>query len=440
MGITNRAIRNVFRKKTRTLLVVLALGFSIAAIMSVNMGIEASRGNTQEMIDQTIVSTEAMMEDYEQYLYEMENLTDVQLRQIIVMNFSFGGGGGVPGSGGGRPPMGTISGDIVENISLLDDVEEVLPSITQRYGESMRSPDYIVYGVLLDPELNDKYQILPTNIIEGRQLAEGDLNAVIINTELKDFFGCEVGETIEIENMDFEVVGTYLSGVEQNGIYMGLSNAQEIMDFSWDESTSLNVYAQNASDVDAVIYDIEELYPTFRVTSYETFGSLFADRQRQSQEEQIDQMETDMENQVAQLEEDMSKIESTGSQIILISTITAGLMIMFLMLYAVKERTKEIGVLKALGFSCNNIMGQFVSEGTIIGFMGGLLGIILALTAAPILSDILLPSSEAFATSTPSIELILVAVLLTICLGAFGSLYPAWSASRKDPVEAMRNE
>ena len=115
-------------------------------------------------------------------------------------------------------------------------------------------------------------------------------------------------------------------------------------------------------------------------------------------------------------------------------------MIMFLMLYAVKERIKEIGVLKALGFTGNNVMGQFISEGTIIGFMGGVLGIILALVAAPVLSNLLLPGSEAFATSNPTIDLVLLALVLTVCLGAFGSLYPAWSASRKDPVEAMRNE
>jgi putative ABC transport system permease protein len=212
------------------------------------------------------------------------------------------------------------------------------------------------------------------------------------------------------------------------------------MDYDSDESITLNVYAVNASEVDAAIYDIEELYPSFRITSYEDFGTMFADRQKQSQEEQIAQMETDMESQVAQLESDMDKIETTGSQIIIISSITAGLMIMFLMLYAVKERTKEIGVLKALGFTGNNVMGQFISEGTIIGFMGGVLGIILALVAAPILSDLLLPGSEAFATSSPTIDLVLLALVLTVCLGAFGSLYPAWSASRKDPVEAMRNE
>ena len=85
-------------------------------------------------------------------------------------------------------------------------------------------------------------------------------------------------------------------------------------------------------------------------------------------------------------------------------------------------------------------MSQFIVEGTIIGFIGGLVGIAIALVAAPFLSDILLPSSEAFAYSSLSPMLILSAAGVTALLGALGSLYPAWDAARKSPVEAMRHE
>jgi putative ABC transport system permease protein len=136
----------------------------------------------------------------------------------------------------------------------------------------------------------------------------------------------------------------------------------------------------------------------------------------------------------------MERIETTGNQIIIISVITAGMIVLFMMLYTVKERTKEIGILKALGFTGNSILSQFVIEGTVIGLFGGIFGVTIGWVAAPSLSGLLLPSSEVYATSTPSIVLIALALCLTLVLGAFGSLYPAYQASKKSPMEAMRNE
>ena len=85
-------------------------------------------------------------------------------------------------------------------------------------------------------------------------------------------------------------------------------------------------------------------------------------------------------------------------------------------------------------------MIQFITEGTIIGFLGGILGVCVAWLAAPIFSDLLLPSSKAYAVSDPSILIILLALGLTGILGAVASIYPAWMASRNSPVEAMANE
>ena len=125
---------------------------------------------------------------------------------------------------------------------------------------------------------------------------------------------------------------------------------------------------------------------------------------------------------------------------IIVLIIAVGLIVLFLMMYTVKERTKEIGLMKAIGFKGNSIMSQIILEGTVIGILGGIVGIILGFIAGPAISEALLPDSEIFSTSVPSVTLILLALGLTALLGAAGTIYPAWQASKKSPMEAMRNE
>jgi putative ABC transport system permease protein len=178
-----------------------------------------------------------------------------------------------------------------------------------------------------------------------------------------------------------------------------------------------------------VVFDIEQLYPDIRVTSSADMASRISDR-----------IANEQETQILALEADNEKIENTGNQIIFISLITAVLIVLFLMLYTVKERTKEIGILKALGFPGNSIMSQLILEGTIIGLIGGVIGIIIGVVGGPFISEFLLPDTEVFATSTPNPIIIVTILILTAALGAIGTIYPAWEASQKHPVEAIRHE
>ena len=139
------------------------------------------------------------------------------------------------------------------------------------------------------------------------------------------------------------------------------------------------------------------------------------------------------------------------------------LIVLFTMLYTVRERTQEIGVLKAIGFSNGNIMRQFMLEGVIISAIAGLVGVIIGTIAAPVLSSALLPITgisnnsinntqsvgrqvslpglSLSATAViPGVELLLVVFIGAILLGALGTLYPAWRASRTSPMEALRHE
>jgi putative ABC transport system permease protein len=412
VGIFNRASRNVWRKKGRTLLVVLALGFSIAAIISVYTGIEASNSNTQDLID-----------GYEESLEKMGDITDAQIRQISVW------------------PWVGVSQEAINNLSANETVEDVVPFIIQTFelnetnepeavGLRAKNPLFTIYGISLDPELDEKYHILPGNIVSGKAISQDDHDHKVIINEDEDHFNANVGDIITINEVDLTVAGIYSSSVQDgHGIYMNLSEAKLILGLNDSEANKLDVYAVNESVINALVEDIPLMLQGAKAqSSRDALGG------------KGDYLKNEQEKQIAQLEEDMQKIETQGNQIILISAATAGLIVMFIMIYTVRERTKEIGVLKALGFPGGNIMSQFIIEGTIIGFLGGIFGICIAWFGAPIFSDFLLPTTEAYAVSDPSNLIILLALVLTGILGAVASIYPAWIASRKNPVEAMTSE
>jgi putative ABC transport system permease protein len=153
-----------------------------------------------------------------------------------------------------------------------------------------------------------------------------------------------------------------------------------------------------------------------------------------------------------------SQTYSTAVEEIIVVVAATSLIVLFVMLYTVKERTKEIGTLKAIGFSNSTVMGQFMLEGVLLSMLAGVVGIAIGSIAAPTIASFLLPSvgvgvrstgaavvsgttrfgGLSVATMTP--ELILLGFGLAILLGTLGSLYPAWRAAKIRPAEAMRYE
>ncbi len=117
-----------------------------------------------------------------------------------------------------------------------------------------------------------------------------------------------------------------------------------------------------------------------------------------------------------------------------IALLAAGIGIMNIMLVSVTERTREIGVRKAVGATRRSIVSQFLSEAVVISVLGGLIGIALGLLAGNILAVAL--------EIDPVIEIgWIVGGILTCCfIGVAFGTYPAWKASNLDPIEALRYE
>jgi putative ABC transport system permease protein len=410
MLILRRAFKNMWRRGFRTLLVSLVLALCVAVFISTIAGVDASEAAAADMMEQYSQAAEATIEE-----------TELWMRAMIVT--------------GGTGPFSPepIDEDMVDEVLSMDDVEAVVPMVMVGFGgpggRFGRNFDYIIHGVPLDPELDEKYHALPVNILYGRSLEEGEDDAVLISDELTNHFEAGVGDIIDIEGTPFEVVGVYSSGLWKRDIYMSLSTSQYLLAMG-DNVSMLAVYADSTSAVGDVADEIESEYPGYMVIALSNVQTQFGDVIQQQQGKMLENVGIGLHT-----------IQNLGLRIILVSGIIAILLIFGLMFYTVRERTKEIGTLKALGFSNPDIMKQFMYEGLYIGLIGGAIGLAVASVAASLFSSWLLSPSETLNVSVGiTLGSMLLGLGLAVIAGALGSLYPAWRASRVSPMEALRHE
>jgi putative ABC transport system permease protein len=478
LGIVTRAVRNISRRKIRALLVIIALGFSMAIMISIPAGATSNQaqalslsqnlGNTiaqtESTINQTLTQIDCTLssgfEGFGFQLPDMGNFTPGQSGDRPTPG-QFGGGQDVPGQFGGGAFTG--GGTTAMNETLYDDINSVaniaavVPTLQVSEGESTtvemfgRSftrliTDYVIVGVPLTSSV-DTYPVLPVNITAGRNLQAGETGVVLLSENNTAFFGVGVGDSVSILDQTFTVVGVHgSSGVEdRTTLYMSLSDAQALTN-NTGYVTSITVFAANSADVTSVANTISALHPELSVVT------------SQQRLEQLEAMQTSYETALESAETALAQTQSTAFEEVAVATAATSLIILFLMLYTVRERTKEIGTLKAIGFSNGNVMSQFMLEGVLLSLLAGVVGIVISSFAAPMLSGLLLPAASqagiagtfnrgtmtANSVTTAAValtpEIVLIALGAAVLLGALGSLYPAWRASRTRPAEAMRYE
>lgn len=452
LGTLSRALKNISRRKVRVLLVVVALGFSIAIMVSVPAGIIANQELMQRAVQNFANTITAMQEEINKTSTLIECSTTPNRGTEIFRPGGFFGGFN----------QTYVNETIVDEIYSIDGVKAIIPILETSSNEKIQEnintpfgirtiyrPAYTIIGVYLNASLLAEYSVLPTNIIAGESLSEGDSGCILISSNLTSYFGVGVGGTVEINGEHFIVKGIFESASQARTVYLELSDAQKVTGL-YGKINRLYVYVSDASLSTQVADAIKAMYPELYVTSYQ---DRLANLQRM--QELYTQTLSNAESSIAQA-------QSTATQLIIIAVAATSLIVFFVMLYSVRERTREIGILKALGFSNWDIMSQFMIEGMLIGVIGGAVGVVIGSIAAPFTSSLLLPqlnlfgsqrSIRPFQTRYPSLagtqsysvavlspQLILLTICVAAILGILGSLYPAWKASRISPVEALRYE
>jgi putative ABC transport system permease protein len=300
-----------------------------------------------------------------------------------------------------------------------------------------QTTEYTIEGIPLTSNLVDNYNILPTNITAGRNLQAGESGVVLLSENNSAYFGVGVGDTVNILDHTFTVVGIHGSSSisDRLTLYMNLSDAQTATN-NTGYITSLRVFATSSDAVTQVATSISSLHSELTVTTDQTRLS------------QLQTLQTTYNAQLATAQASNSQTYATAIEEIVVVVVATSLIVLFVMLYTVKERTKEIGTLKAIGFSNSVVMSQFMLEGVLLSMIAGVVGIVIGSIAAPTISSLLLPSTglsgtiriSGLSVATLNPELILALFGAAVLLGTLGSLYPAWRAAKIRPAEAMKYE
>jgi len=143
---------------------------------------------------------------------------------------------------------------------------------------------------------------------------------------------------------------------------------------------------------------------------------------------------TSMEEIASMLSETIGTMTLLLGAIAAISLLVGGIGVMNIMLVSVLERTREIGIRKALGARERDIWGQFLVEAAFLTLAGGIIGVILGWVVSSVVSRM------GTITTVVSADIVLLAVSVSVGIGLFFGFYPAWHASRLNPIEALRSE
>lgn len=247
-------------------------------------------------------------------------------------------------------------------------------------------------------------------------------------TVVEDLFGeasfDAIGQTIRIGSQNFTVIGITSAkggsgmGNQDNQVYVPLNTAQKQL-FGVNHLTSIAVEANSAEIMDEAVNEI---------------GYLLMARHKFTDTTKIDFRIQNQEDILSTITEVSGTMTALLSGIAAISLIVGGIGIMNIMLVTVTERTREIGLRKALGAKKKTIITQFLTESAILTFAGGIIGIIVGISASFAYSQI---NSSIFTISPTSVAL---AFIVSVAIGILFGWYPARRAANLQPIEALRYE
>ncbi len=314
-----------------------------------------------------------------------------------------------------------VSRDSIETLNSYGVIDKIAPVITtnETVKHDTETGSYSIVGVT-----NDYFDVQDIAIQSGRLIADSDIewktNVAVIGTEAAtDLFGAwdAVGGTITIGERNYKVVGVLeeqgssLTGSVDSKILIPYTTAERI---TGQKSVSTFYIKAVSSDAVNVAINMVESFLLQTTRDEDSFAV-------SNQSDVLDTMD-DVDNTMSFL----------LAGIAAISLLVGGIGIMNIMLVSVTERTREIGIRKAVGAKRRHVTLQFLCEACILSVLGGLIGLTLSAAVVSIYNII------AGSSATINWSIGLAAVVFCAVIGVLFGSYPAAKASRLQPIDALR--
>ena len=376
MSFLSLIIKNPFRSKSRALLAIIGIGIGIATIIALG-------AITDGMISSADDTLRAGGSDF-----TVSGKVEGDSSQMV---------------GFGTSSFEDSYVDKLANVSGVDKAVPIYMSLLM----TKNSPYFAVIG--MNPS---DYQLAELTITDGR-MYRNDTDEIVLGKIAADNEEKKVGDTITLDDKDFDIVGIYESGnsFQDQGGFTPLENSQKLSD---DEGMISSIYIKvdKDADVDAVEKRIEDKYGD----NLTTISSL---------------------SDLGMVENMIEMLNGASLAISILAIVIGAVGIINTMLTSVYERTRELGVLKAVGWSDGKILLMIIGESIVITIVAGIVGSIAGIIGVEL---IVLSNIMPLLTPIYSADIFIQAFAIALFVGIIGGIYPAWKAVNLPPTEALRYE
>ncbi len=388
-GTPVRILRDIFRRKLRALLTISGITIGVFALV---------------MLGSVAESMNLMVEGGKEYYAEKVMVSD--------------------DSGTGSMSVTPMSISMIDELESVEGVTRASASLSLLLDD-LSAVQMGMPSLIIGRDLRDRgYETFPMTLASGRDLEPGERGVVVVGSDLVSPLGAEVGGEVEMRGETFRVVGILGKTLTtpDSSAYIPLADAQEMfareltapvreaIDVG-DLATGLIVFHADGVNADELAERIEREVADVRAVGPAAF------------EDRIVGM--------------MGIFNAVIFGVGLIALLVGGLSVINTMTMAVAERTREIGVRKAIGASNSAIMRRFLAESALIALLGGVLGVAFGAGTIAVLEA---PGSAMAGMFLLTGRLAGGSVAFALALGVLAGLWPAWHAARLAPVEALRYE
>ena len=368
-------IKNLLRRKGRTILTILGISIGVSAIIILG------------------VIADGIGQGYESVISGSK--ADLTLSQKNTLEISMSG-------------IDEGIGDQLLGMSEISDVS----GMTQGIVTADDLPYFYLWGYQVDSFILDRFKLIEGDDLESRAAQTSHGKPIMIGSGASEALGKGVGDSIRLTSTTFRIVGIYETGsaFEDGGGVVKLADAQLLMG----RQRQVNMFHIKLKDPqyeDRVIKRAERLWPDYQMVT-----------SRELSDQQV-------------MGDTMNVYVSVFAGI---AIVIGGVGMTNAQLMAVFERTREIGVLRAVGWSSRRVLRMIMQETLIVSLLGGVFGILLGMLGVKSMEAYLVAFGGTL--DNISFKLIMQALTTVFILGMVGGLYPAWRASRLQPIEALRYE